>query len=227
MTHVLLIATPNFSVHPQLLQEEALTSLTEKFSSFDPTAIAIEKNYYLEEEINKNLHAYIEDDFVLSYDSMEQFAFRTAKQVGLPSLHMIDEVVDMSTPSLDQVFSWAEEYQPELLKEIIAIKKKADRFREEEELTRYLTQVNSEEYITLIQNLHASINITGDRHHQVGTAWLKQSFEKNLSIAANIERICFHEERVIVFVSEETLPFLKTLLHNSGRITVSDIGSRL
>lgn len=227
MTHVLLVATPNFSVHPHLLQEEALTSLTEKFSSFEPTAIAIEKNYYLEEEINKNLHAYIEDDFILTYDSMEQFAFRTAKQAELPFLHMIDEVVDMSTPSLDQVFSWAEEYQPELLKEIIAIKKKADRFREEEELARYLAQVNSEEYITLIQNLHASINITGDRHHQVGTAWLKQSFEKNLSIAANIERICFHEERVIVFVSEETLPFLKTLIQNSGRITVSDIGSTL
>ncbi|SIS48836.1 DUF5694 domain-containing protein [Salimicrobium flavidum] len=222
MTHVLLVATPNFSVHPSLVQEEVLTALSEKFASFEPTALAIEKNYYLEEEINKNLHAYIEDDFVLTHDSMEQFAFRTAKQSDLPSLHMIDELVDMSSPSLEQVFTWAEEYQPELLKDIITIKQKADRFREEENLVHYLTQINREDYLSLVQNLHATLNIVGDRHHQVGTSWLKQSFEKNLAIAANIERLCVHEERVLVFVSEETLPLLKNMIRNSGRVTIED-----
>ncbi|AKG05109.1 MULTISPECIES: DUF5694 domain-containing protein [Salimicrobium] len=227
MSRLLLIAVPNFSVHPDLVQEEKISSIAESFASFEPTAIAIEKNYYVEEEVNKNLDSYLREEFILTYDALEQFSFRTAEQAGLAVLYMVDEIVNMSDPSLDQVFTWVEEYQPSLLKEIISIKQKADAFRTYDDIQGVLEQINSDTYITLIQHLHASINIAGDRYHQVGTAWLKQYFEKNLAIAANLERMIRHEERIIAFVSEETLPLLKNLLKNSNRITLEHPDSYL
>lgn len=222
MSQLLLLGIPKFAIHTHLVQEDQLSSLAESFASFEPTAIAIEKNYYVEEEINKQLQTYIHNSASLAYDAMEQFAFRTATKADIPALHMIDEVVDMSNPSLDQVFTWAEEYQPALLKEIIGIKRKADQCRKETSLSRYLKQINSSDYINLMQNLHASLNIVGDRHHQVGSSWLKQMYEKNLAVAANIERLASQEERIVVFVGEETVPTLTHLLNQSGRITLEE-----
>ena len=227
MSQLLLLGIPNFAIHTHLVQEDHLSSLAESFASFEPTAIAIEKNYYVEDEINKQLQAYINSGATLAYDAMEQFAFRTATKADLPALNMVDEVVDMSNPSLDQVFSWAEEYQPALLKEIITIKQEADRWRKEDSLPKYLKHTNSKAYISLVQNLHASLNIVGDRHHQVGTSWLKQLYEKNLAVAANIERLSGREERIIVFAGEESLPILTHLLNQSGRITLEDPSSYL
>ncbi|WP_347861345.1 DUF5694 domain-containing protein [Salimicrobium sp. PL1-032A] len=227
MSRLLLIGTPNFAVQSQLIEEAALSELAISFASFEPTLIAIEKNYYVEEEVNRQLKAYRDNESTLLYDALEQFAFRTASKTDIPTLTMVDEIVDMSNPSLDQVFTWAEEYQPELLKEIISIKRQADQWRDASSLTAYMTRINDPGYIDLLQQLHASLNIVGDRHHQIGSSWLKQWYEKNLSVAANIERLGNQKERMLVFVSEESLPILTDLLAQSGRITLEASSSYL
>ncbi|MBN9655712.1 hypothetical protein J0K78_15670 [Halobacillus sp. GSS1] len=226
---ILLVGTFHMSMNPEMVneQQEEIHEIVRSLKEFKPTKITVEKPFLVEEELDRKYKAFRNNTLTPTYDEVEQFAFRLADDLDLPSIYPIDEVVDMSTPTLNQVFEWAKEHQPSLFNEIMEVQKRLKSMENNETIKSILQYVNDPEYSKELQRVYMKLARVGDRQHQVGVHWLKQWHHRDLAIAANISRISGKNDRILVLIGGDHLHLLQQFLTDSGDFKVRSASSYL
>ncbi|MEC3883825.1 DUF5694 domain-containing protein [Halobacillus sp. HZG1] len=226
---ILLVGTFHMSMNPEMVneQQEEIHEIVRSLKEFKPTKITVEKPFLIEEELDRKYKAFRNNTLTPTFDEVEQFAFRLADDLDLPSIHPIDEVVDMSKPTLNQVFEWAKEHQPSLFNEIMEVQKRLKSMENNETIKSILQYVNDPEYRKELQRVYMKLARVGDRQHQVGVHWLKQWHHRDLAIAANISRISGKNDRILVLIGGDHLHLLQQFLIDSGDFKVCSASSYL
>ncbi|WP_245807819.1 DUF5694 domain-containing protein [Halobacillus massiliensis] len=214
---VLILGTSHFAIEPDIVnhQQESIHSLVESLKEFQPTKIAVEKPFLIEGELQRKYEEYCSGGLIPAYDEVEQIAFPLAQHFEHNVLYPVDEVVDMSTPALNQVFEWAKEHQPALFQEIMEVQ---HHLKERENTDNFLTtlrSINEPAYIKELQRIYMKLTRVGDRQHQVGVKWLKQWHERDLAIAANIARAAEPDDRILVLIGGDHVHLLTQFLKES------------
>ncbi|GGF24580.1 hypothetical protein GCM10010954_24350 [Halobacillus andaensis] len=220
---VLLMGTLHLAMEPDIVnhQKENIHEVVEALKAFHPTKIAVEKPFLIEEELDRKFAEYNEGNLIPSYDEVEQFAFPLAHYFELPALHPIDEIVDMSKPTLNQVFEWAKEHQTALFKEILDVQKILKEMEDTSSLLTILRSINDPAYISQLQRVYMKLSRVGDRQHQIGVKWLKQWHERDLAISANLSRIAEPNDRILVIIGGDHLHLIRQFLSDSKDFTLS------
>ncbi|MFG6149790.1 DUF5694 domain-containing protein [Halobacillus sp. B23F22_1] len=220
---VLLMGTLHLAMDPDIVnhQKENIQEVLEALKAFHPTKIAVEKSFLIEEELDRKYAEYNAGNLLPSYDEVEQFAFPLAHYFELPALYPIDEIVDMSKPTLNQVFEWAKEHQPALFKEILEVQKSLKEMEDTSSLLTTLRSINDPAYISQLQRVYMKLTRVGDRQHQIGVKWLKQWHERDLAISANLSRIAEPNDRILVIIGGDHLHLLRQFLSDSKDFTIS------
>jgi len=215
---VMLLGTIHMAMEPQTVndQQDHIHTIVEAFKKFNPTKIAVEKSFLIEEELDRKYREFLSGELKPAYDEVEQIAFRLAHQLEHPRVYPVDEVVDMNTPSLNQVFEWAKEYQPELFQEILEVQSNLKKMENDEDLLHSLSYINRPDYIQELQRVYMKLAKVGDRQHQVGVQWLKQWHHRDLAVSANIARMSGPHDRILVLIGGDHLHLLNQFLTDSG-----------
>ncbi|SEA16454.1 hypothetical protein SAMN05421743_10363 [Thalassobacillus cyri] len=219
---LLLLGTFHLEMNPDLVNhhQKEISRITQSLKAFEPTKIAVEKTFLLKNELNRKLEAYKSGNFKLGYDIVDQLGYRLAEQLGLEEVFPVDEDVNMNAPSLNQVFKWAENYQPGLLQEIAEIQQQLVAYTHDDEPLTQLQAINSPEYRKLIGKLYMKLALVGDPQHQVGAAWLKQWHHRDLAIFANVSRIAAQSDRMLLMIGKDHLPLLSHFFDASGELDI-------
>ncbi|WP_394219679.1 DUF5694 domain-containing protein [Halobacillus trueperi] len=222
---ILLVGTFHMSMNPEMVndQQQEIQEIIVSLKEFKPTKIAVEKSFLLEEELDRKFKAFKNKTLTPTYDEVEQVAFRLAHELELPTVYPIDEIVDMSSPTLNEVFEWAKEHQPALFKEIMEVQKGLKSMENNETIKTILHYVNDPNYSTELQRIYMKLARVGDRQHQVGVQWLKQWHHRDLAIAANISRIAGKGDRILVLIGGDHLHLLQQFLTDSGDFNVRSV----
>lgn len=215
---IILLGTFHMSMDPAKVndQQEEIHQVVQSLKKYQPTKIAVEKSFLLEEELERKYQEYQQGQLIPAYDEVEQFAFRLAHELDMPRVHPVDEIVDMSSPTLNQVFEWAKEHQPELFREVLNVQKRLKEKEQNHTIKEILHYVNDPEYIKEMQRIYMKLTRVGDRQHQIGVQWLKQWHHRDLAIAANIARITNRQDRILVIIGGDHLHLLRQFLEDSG-----------
>lgn len=224
--NILLVGMIHMAVDPTLVNERKseIEKVCEVLSTFQPTKIAVEKSYYVEEEMNRRYEAYRNGDISPAYDEVEQIGFRIANALSHPCLFAVDEIVEMSSPTIDQVFEWAKQHQPELFQDIMSIYQRLHQKRETTpSFLHKIKTINEEDFLLDLKKVYMKIAQVGDRQHRIGVQWLKQWHHRDLAISANLLQIAQPDERILVFIGEDHLHLLQQLLSDSQNVTLSSI----
>ncbi|WP_101846178.1 DUF5694 domain-containing protein [Halobacillus sp. Marseille-P3879] len=220
---ILLMGTLHLSMDPDIVnhQKDQIQQVVEALKEFKPTKIAVEKSFLIEEELARKFQQYKKGDLIPSYDEVEQFAFPLAHHFDHPAVYPVDEIVDMSSPSLNQVFEWAKEHQPSLFKEILKIQQDLKQIEDTSSLSATLQSINDPHYISQLQRVYMKLTRVGDRQHQVGVKWLKQWHERDLAITANLSRLAEANDKILLIIGSDHLHLIKQFLYDSQDFTLS------
>ncbi|MCA0971896.1 DUF5694 domain-containing protein [Halobacillus litoralis] len=227
---VLLVGMVHMAVEPSLVNEhqDEIRKINEALAAFEPNKIAVEKSFYVEEEMNRRYNEFINGQIPPAYDEVEQFGFQIAKKAELPELHAVDEIVDMSTPSLEEVFEWAKQHQPHLFKDIVHTHQELQaESGQHGTFLGKLQAMNEDHYLERMRQLYMKIAKVGDRQHSVGVHWLKQWHHRDLAITANVLRLADPGERILVFTGGDHLHLLKQLISDSQEVNLMSLGDFL
>ncbi|QAS51920.1 DUF5694 domain-containing protein [Halobacillus litoralis] len=226
---IMLVGTFHMAMDPQKVndQQKQIQDIVHSLKKFRPTKIAVEKSFLIEEELMRKYREFLNGDLAPAYDEVEQFAFRIAHELNLPQLHPVDEIVDMDSPSLNQVFEWAKEHQPELFKEILQVQSHLKKMEKGETVLDVLRYINDPDYIKELQRIYIKLARVGDRQHQIGVQWLKQWHHRDLAIAANIARIARPNDRILVLIGSDHLHLLQGFIKDSGDFHLPSVTSYL
>lgn len=214
---ILLVGTFHMSMNPELVndQQQEIHEVIHSLKEFKPTKIAVEKPFLIEEELDRKYEAFRNNTLTPTYDEVEQFAFRLAHEMDLPSVYPVDDMVDMSNPALNQVFEWAKKHQTSLFEEMLEVQNKLKSMENNESIKGILHYVNDPNYKKELQRIYMKLARVGDRQHQVGVQWLKQWHHRDLAIAANISRITEKDDRILVLIGGDHLHLLEEFLTNT------------
>ncbi|MGV2620517.1 DUF5694 domain-containing protein [Halobacillus sp. ACCC02827] len=219
---ILVMGSVHFSVEPDTVnnQQKKILEVVDCLKEYEPTKIAVEKSFLLEEEINKRYELFQAGAFQPAYDEVEQFAFRIGKALSLPRLHAVDAQVDMDRPPLSQVFAWAKEYQPDLLKEIVEMQHELNQSRQKTDIMEKLKEVNRLEYGRRLQRLYWKLSQIGDRSHPLGVEWLNQWYHRDLTITANLLKLTEPGDRVLLWIGADHLHLIRQMLEDSNQVKI-------
>ncbi|KHE68524.1 DUF5694 domain-containing protein [Halobacillus sp. BBL2006] len=215
---IMLMGTFHMAMDPNKVneQQEGIHNIVEALLDYRPTKIAVEKSFLIEEELDKKYHEYQSGNLTPAYDEVDQFAFRLASLMEHPRVYPVDEIVDMSSPSLEQVFQWSKEHQLDLFNEIMGVQANLQRWVNDKDIHSTLQYLNDPEYNKELQRVYMKLSRVGDRQHQIGVRWLTQWHKRDLSMAANIARITDTGDRILVLIGGDHLHLLERFLKDSG-----------
>lgn len=216
---IILLGTYHMAMNPESVNQHQgeISEIIHELKEFNPTKIAVEKSFLLSKEVNRRLQEYIAGTFRLGYDEVDQFGYRLAKELDHKELYTIDEEVNMTSPALNQVFEWAENYQPDLLTQIIEIQQQLAKMEPEDSSPLHrLKAINNADYSSTLEKLYLKLTLIGNHQHQVGAAWLKQWHQRDLSIFANVSRLAVNGDRILLLIGKDHLPLLNHFFEASG-----------
>ncbi|WP_079479305.1 DUF5694 domain-containing protein [Halobacillus salinus] len=223
---VLLVGMIHMAVEPSHVNEEKdeVVKAQQLLERFEPTKVAVEKSYYVEEEMNRRFKAYRSGEIAPAYDEVEQLGFPVAKTLDHQQLYAVDEVIDMSSPTIDGVFEWAKQYQPTLFQDIMKLYQLLLEERQKEaSLLGKIKAINDAKYLQTLRKVYMKIAQVGDRQQRVGVNWLKQWHHRDLAIAANILKIAQPGERILIIIGGDHLPLLQQFLSESDEVELTSL----
>ncbi|ARI78352.1 DUF5694 domain-containing protein [Halobacillus mangrovi] len=222
---IMLMGTFHMAMDPNKINEhqEQIQSIVHRLKEFKPTKIAVEKSFLIEEELDRKYSEFLNGNLVPAYDEVEQFAFRLASHFDHPKVYPVDEIVDMSSPSLEQVFEWTKEHQRDLFQEIMRVQRNLQTFVNDTDVYSTLQYLNDPQYSRELQRVYMKLSRVGDRQHQIGVSWLTQWHKRDLAMAANIARLANSEDRVLVLVGGDHLHLLERFLKDSGDFELQSV----
>lgn len=229
MAEIILIGTFHYPERFEIFSgdvQNQIEAFTDKLAALNPTKIAVEFPYKLQNELDNlyaksakykfsenvvygNVERYGNSEPFRSENEIVQIGFRLGKKLNHTKIYGIDEEIELS----DELF---EKIAPcmDMNKYFDKIEQMVEKARNIEEL---YTIHNSEEYILTDNRMYLDMNKINKGKYE-GSQLVLQWYERNLKIFSNLQNICEKEDRVLALIGSSHLKILKELVHASGEM---------
>ncbi|MHC8515857.1 DUF5694 domain-containing protein [Sporosarcina sp. ITBMC105] len=179
-------------------RQSEIEELVSKLERFNPTKIAVEMVPEDSESFNEEFNQYKLGTYKLPMNEIYQVAFRLGLKLDHEQIYPTDWMGDANM-SYGEVVKWAEENQPELLKEIYE-ELVAPELSDDKSVIDYYKELNDSAIVNNVQKLHLNIARIGDLDNYIGMNWLSWWYKRNLIMFANLTRLIDSEEDRILFL---------------------------
>mgnify|MGYP007024763931 FL=1 len=184
---------------------------------FEPTKVALECLQQKEDQLNEQYSSYLNGEYNLTINEIDQVGFRLAKECNLDQVHAVDwneeqkDVPDLAKLGDTEEFREATKIGEELLAE-------ANAYLSSHSLKEYLRWLNDPEIILRNQELYMKLALVGDTSNPAGAMWTaKYWYYRNMLIYKNLVRLIeSKEERIFVLYGSGHLHLLLQFLKESG-----------
>ena len=176
-----------------------IEELVSKIEKFKPTKIAVEMEPKDSEACNEQFKRYQSCSFSLPINEIYQVGFRLGVELGHDKIYPTDWMGNAEL-GFGEVQSWAEEYQPELLKEILAGVEGYPAFTQDKTVLDYYKELNEPAFLDLLHKIHLNIARVGEVDNYVGMNWLSWWYKRNLIMFSNLSRLIESKEERILFI---------------------------
>lgn len=180
-------------------RQREIEELVSKLEKFNPTKIAVEMVPEDSESFNEEFIKYKQGTYKLPINEIYQVAFRLGLKLEHEQIYPTDWMGDADM-GYGEVVNWAEENQPELLKEIYE-ELVAPELSEDESVLDWYKELNAPTIINKVHKHHLNIARIGDcTTNYIGMNWLSWWYKRNLIMFANLTRLIDSEEERILFL---------------------------
>lgn len=179
-------------------RQREIEELVSKIEKFNPTKIAVEMVPEDSESYNEEFNKYKLGTYKLPMNEIYQVAFRLGLKLEHEQIYPTDWMGDADM-SYREVENWAEENQPELLKEIYE-ELVAPELSDDKSVIDYYKELNAPTIVNKVHKIHLNIARIGDINNYVGMNWLSWWYKRNLIMFANLTRLIDSEEDRILFI---------------------------
>jgi hypothetical protein len=198
---------------------------------FKPTKIALEVLQEKEEALNDEYASYLNGDYALTVNEIDQVGFRLANECGLEQVHAVEwNQDDEGVPDLMALSEWedTEEYKA-YTKIGEKITSEANTYLQNHSIKDYLLWHNDPQNIARGQELYMKMSLTGSSSNPAGAIWTaKYWYYRNLLIYKNlVNLVSSNEERIFVLYGAAHLHLLLQFARESGLFNVEVAGDYL
>lgn len=205
-------------------RQEEIKEVIGCLKDFRPTKIALEAVKRIEGELNHEYHAFLDGQYILGINEIEQIGYRLAKECNLPKIHAVDwnedeedvpEISDLSAVENGDYYDAAMQIGQEITSEMEA-------FFKDHTYRELLLWLNDPEQVAKGHEIYMKMTLAGGDDHPVGAIWnAKYWYFRNLLIYKNlIKLIESNEERIFVLYGAGHLHLLVQFLKESKLVEV-------
>lgn len=212
-------------------RQKQIREVVERLSSFRPNQICIEIPASRQSVVDSNYTAFLNGNYKLKQDEIDQLAFQTAKQLNLKGLTCVNYIGRFETDSMDRFAR--EKSQTVILNNLdVYVKAFLKEVTEKQNaltLKDYLVYLNSKtalnKNLSLYTNYYTRI---GQDKNYVGTDLVADWYNTNLHIYTNILRqVKPNDKAILVLFGQAHIPILKHLFESNPDYEVVEVNEVL
>lgn len=234
---ILIVGTDHFSPHDNgdmfMTDKEDILSETRQaevrdvitcLKEFKPTKIALEVLQEKEEVLNKQYVSYLNGDYTLSSDEVDQIGFRLAAEFNLKRVYAVDWNKNQEeVPSLGDLGEWeaTDEYR-EFTKTANELVSETNTYLQNRSLKDFLLWLNDPQNVLKGQEMYMKLALVGSSANPAGARWTaKYWYYRNMLIYKNLVKLIeSNEERIFVLYGAAHLHLLLQFIGESGLFDV-------
>lgn len=212
---------------PRFQQE--ILKLVENLRKFSPTKVAVEVSWNKSNLINEKYRKFIDDDYVLSDNEVEQIGFRIAREMGHNQIYAVDSFESFDVEENDVNFDkFARSNGLEgMVEKIYKVGREntevENKILEESGYLALLRFLNSEGRIRKEHRIYFEIAKIGKPGDYIGANWVELWYGRNLKIFTNLTWLIEkHEERILLIIGAGHLYLLRRFSEESGFFELED-----
>lgn len=198
-------------------RQKEIKKLVEHLKPFKPTKIAIESPFGSKTKIEQ-YHKYLNGDYTLTTDEIDQIGFRLGKALNHKTLYPIDYQKDLGFKTV-----WAflkENGQADVIawlqKEMENTAKEQNELIRNNSVIDILRQMNTQENIEKSHRPYLEIAKIGKGPIYVGADLVANWYERNIKIFSNLTRIVTSKnDRILVIFGQGHVKILQELIRDS------------
>lgn len=198
---------------------------------FKPTKVALEVLQEKEQALNDEYASYLNGDYALTVNEVDQVGFRLAKECGLGHVHAVDWNQDEEgVPDLGALSEWEDTDEYKAFAELgQKINSEANTFLQNHSIKDYLLWHNESRNIARGQEFYMRMSLVGSHSNPAGAIWTaKYWYYRNLLIYKNlVSLVSSNEERIFVLYGAGHLHLLMQFARESGLFNVEVAGDYL
>jgi len=207
-------------------QQQYLVGFSNRVAKgFKPTHVLVECSRNQQEEIDQRFQTYLNGEYKLEVNEIDQIGFRVAKLAGLKVLTCFDEreVVWDAQRLMSELPSKAPKIESEVESTVSTLTKEFDRMFQEMTLKQVLVRLNEEEIDVLNKSFYILTNeVGGNGNGYSGADAAASWWHRNFRMYANIQIAAQEESRVFVIAGQGHTSVLRDFLKlDSKRRAVS------
>ncbi|WP_166962301.1 DUF5694 domain-containing protein [Yeosuana marina] len=210
-------------------RQTELDELIEKLKKYNPTKIMIEWEPKEKDSVDKELKAYLNDEFDIQNKRNEvyQIAFRLAKDTGINELYPIDYQLNLGDAEVGKFL----ENNDTLMQKFNAIINNAVEFAQSEtkilgktDLVSYFERMNSEEFDNKNKNFYLDKLLTlSEEAGNPVAEYVANWYKRNLFIVNRIENHLESDDRVLVLIGSGHRAIMKDFYKDRDEIDYIEI----
>ncbi|WP_033543462.1 DUF5694 domain-containing protein [Planococcus sp. CAU13] len=205
-------------------RQEEIEEVIGCLKDFKPTKIALEAVERIEGELNEKYCAFLDGQYILGVNEIEQIGYRLAKEYNLPQVHAVDwnedqedvpEMSNLSTMENGDYYEAAMQIGQEITTEMEA-------FFKDHTYKELLLWLNAPEQVAKGHEIYMKLALAGGADHPVGALWnAKYWYFRNMLIYKNlVSLIESNEDRIFVLYGAGHLHLLVQFLKESNLVEV-------
>jgi hypothetical protein len=214
-----LFLTEKMDILSETRQEEIREVIT-CLKRFKPTKVAVEVLRENEEALNKEYTSYLNGDFALTVNEVDQIGFRLARECHLKQVHAVDWNEDQEdVPDLESLSEWEDtDAYKEFTKIGQGIISESNTYLQEHSIKDYLLWHNDAQNIARGQEFYMKMALVGSDSNPAGAIWTaKYWYYRNLLIYKNLASLIdSNDERIFVLFGAGHLHLLLQFARESG-----------
>lgn len=191
---------------------------------FKPTKIALEVLQENDQVLNEHFGSYINGDYTLSINEVDQIGFRLAAECKLQRVYAVDWNKNQEDiPSLGDLGEWeaTDEYR-EFAKTAQEIISESNTYLQNRSLKEFLLWLNAPQNVLKGQEMYMKLALVGSAANPAGAMWTaKYWYLRNMLIYKNLVKLFeSNQERIFVLYGAGHLHLLQQFISESGLFDV-------
>ena len=213
-------------------RQEQILDVVARLRAFHPTEVAIEQNWRLGGDWQRDYDAFRAGTFRLTRDERHQIGFRVAADADIERITPVDwdwEDGEVTGPDPEDPWAYAAVHQPELHRRIQnygqAHIAEMAQWLDRGTVCDLLRWLNSpEQEAANHQTYLGMMALAGNQATPIGVAWLAGWYRRNLIIFTNLVRLATSpHDRVFAIYGAGHVPLLRQFARLSGLFRVENV----
>lgn len=201
-------------------RQDEVIRLVQLLGEFQPTKIAVERDENEFAELKREYKQYLNNEYELCTNEIDQIGFRLAKNAGHQNLFPINWEGRITEEDLAGLLNAAEEHYPSLLNNLTDFQNKQLDLDENPNasIIDVYRQLNNLQLIEQLKQIYLSFSIIEHGDQKIGTTFLAKWSERELRILSNVlQLIDDQSDRILLLIGSDHLWMLRQLFEGSGQ----------